>query len=171
MTKISAFQNKKSVYLLLLDVTAVISIWLLYVIMDSTYNIRGSTLVVGDDSRLSGKRSIQFDEYKHLTDNEDSVYGQVATVGDNAYVVWQESVPGESNRNYDIFFRESHDNGNSFGKEINLSNNKGFSEHPQISGFGDSVYVVWADDSNQTKQVMFKKSNNAGDSFGRDYPK
>jgi hypothetical protein len=94
---------------------------------------RGSTLVVGDDSRLSGKRLIQFDEYKHLTDNEDSEYGQVATVGDNAYAVWQESVPGESNRNYDIFFRESHDNGNSFGKEINLSNNKGFSEHPQIS--------------------------------------
>ena len=106
-----------------------------------------------------------------MTDNEDSEYGQVATVGDNAYAVWQESVPGESNRNYDIFFRESHDNGNSFGKEINLSNNKGFSEHPQISWSGDSVYVVWADDSNQTKQVMFKKSNNAGDSFGRDYPK
>lgn len=115
------------------------------------------------------ERSIQFDEYKNLTDNdEDSVYGQVATVGDNAYVVWQESVPGESNRNYDIFFQKSHDNGNSFGKEINLSNNKGFSEHPQISGSGDGVYVVWADDTNQTKQVMFKKSNNAGDSFGKE---
>ena len=83
-------------------------------------------------------------------------------------MVWQESVPGESNRNYDIFFRKSHDNGNSFGKEINLSNNKGFSEHPQISGSGDGVYVVWAEDSNQTKQVIFKKSNNAGDSFGKE---
>lgn len=63
MTKISAFQNKKTVYLLL-GVTLVISIWLIYIINDSLYNVAGSTLVAGDDSQLTGKRSIQFDEYK-----------------------------------------------------------------------------------------------------------
>ena len=47
--------------------------------------------------------------------------------------VWQESVPGNSDRNYEIFFKKSSDDGNSFGEKIRLTDNIGFSEHPQMA--------------------------------------
>ena len=54
--------------------------------------------------------------------------------------MWQDSVPnsvGSGYRNYDIFFKKSSDAGTSFGKEINLSNDNGFSEHPQLATSGN----------------------------------
>ena len=55
----------------------------------------------------------------NLTNNsEDSVYGQVSSSNNNTYVVWQESVPGNIDRNYEIFFKKSSDDGNSFGERI-----------------------------------------------------
>ncbi|MGB7665103.1 MAG: hypothetical protein WBL67_20400, partial [Nitrososphaeraceae archaeon] len=47
----------------------------------------------------------EFDDTLNLSNNsEDSVYGQVRSSNNNIYVVWQESVPGNSDRNYEIFF-------------------------------------------------------------------
>jgi hypothetical protein len=103
----------------------------------------------------------------NLTNNsEDSVYGQVSSSNNNTYVVWQESVPGNIDRNYEIFFKKSSDDGNSFGERIQVSDNIGFSEHPQMASENNNVYVVWADDTNVNKQIYFKKSNNGGNSFG-----
>jgi hypothetical protein len=154
--------------LLLLSMIIVVSILFIYNIQ-SIYNVRAFTPAVENGSTFTEKRLIQFDQYRNLTDNgRDSLYGQVTTSGDNVYVVWQESVPGESKRNYDIFFKRSNDSGDSFSKEINLSNNRGFSEHPQISSSEDSVYVVWADDSSDNRQIIFRKSNDKGDSFSKE---
>ena len=108
----------------------------------------------------------EFDDTINLSNNsEDSVYGQVRSSNNNIYVVWQESVPGNSDRNYEIFFKKSSDDGNSFGEKIRLTDNIGFSEHPQMASENNNVYVVWADDTNVNKQIYFKKSNNDGDSF------
>jgi hypothetical protein len=96
----------------------------------------------------------------------DSVYGQVTSSDSSIYVVWQESVPGNTGRNYEIFFKKSIDNGSFFGEKIQLSDNIGFSEHPQMASENKNVYVVWADDTNANKQIYFKKSNNGGNSFG-----
>lgn len=112
---------------------------------------------------------IKFDDTRNLSDNaEDSVYGQVRGSGDNIYVVWQESVPGNTDRNYEIFFKKSSDEGSSFSEKIRLSDNIGFSEHPQMASENKNVYVVWADDTNANKQIYFKKSNNEGNSFGEE---
>ena len=110
---------------------------------------------------------IEFDNIKNISNNtEDSVYGQVRSSDDNVYVVWQESVPGNTDRNYEIFFKKSSDEGNSFGEKIRLSDNIGFSEHPQMASENKNVYVVWADNTNVNKQIYFKKSNDGGNSFG-----
>jgi hypothetical protein len=104
---------------------------------------------------------IEFEDTMNLSNNtEDSVYGQVGSSDNNIYVVWQESVPGNTDRNYEIFFKKSSDEGNSFGEKIRLSDNIGFSEHPQMASGNKNVYVVWADDTNVNKQIYFKKSNN-----------
>jgi len=120
----------------------------------------------------TGSNKINFDNVMNLTNNlRDSVYGQVDASSENdVYVVWQDSVPGSagsSYKNYDIFFTKSSDAGTSFGKEINLSNNNGFSEHPQLATSGNNVYVVWADNSfSVNREIFFAKSTDGGNTFG-----
>jgi hypothetical protein len=112
-------------------------------------------------------KKFEFGDSTNLTNNErDSVYGQISTSNNHVYLVWQESVPGSNARNYDILFKHSTDNGNSFSGEINLSNNMGFSEHPQISSVANNVHVIWADNSIGYKHVYFRTSNDNGNTFG-----
>jgi hypothetical protein len=104
-----------------------------------------------------------FENATNLTNNEqDSVYGQIAAWESNVYVLWQDSVSG---RNYDIFIKKSTDNGTTFGAPTNLSNNPGFSEHPQLSAFGSNVYAVWADNTPGNREVLFARSADSGTSF------
>ena len=85
---------------------------------------------------------------RNLSHNdEDSVYSQIASFGDNVYIVWEQSVPGPDAKNYDIYFMSSKDGGINFDDPVNLSNNKGFSEHPQIAAVENNVYILWVDDS------------------------
>jgi hypothetical protein len=117
------------------------------------------------DNTIQNK--FEFEDSINLTNNErDSVYGQISTSNNNVYVVWQESVPGSNTRNYDILFKHSTDNGKRFSQEINLSNNMGFSEHPQISSVADNVHVIWADDTIGNKQVYSRTSHDNGNTFG-----
>ncbi len=112
--------------------------------------------------------NMKFGNNTNLSNNSyDSVYGQVsATSEKDVYIVWQDSVPGNNKRNYDIFFKKSIDGGALFSKEINLSNNNGFSEHPQISASENNVYIVWADDTYANRAIFFTKSTDGGNTFG-----
>ncbi|HEX2107401.1 MAG TPA: hypothetical protein VHF28_06690 [Nitrososphaera sp.] len=67
---------------------------------------------------------------------------------------------------HDIFEKTSSDNGTTFGAPINLSNNPGFSEHPQIAAYDNKVYAVWADDTSGNRDVLFTRSlENGADSL------
>jgi hypothetical protein len=106
---------------------------------------------------------VVFENATNLTNNEqDSVYGQVAAWNSSVYVIWQDSVSG---RNYDVFIKKSTDNGTTFGTPVNLSNNPGFSEHPQLSAYGSNVYAVWADNTPGNREVVFARSTDEGISF------
>lgn len=109
------------------------------------------------DSPQNSTLAARFGNVTNLTENpDDSVYGQVAAAGDKVYMVWQESVVGG---NYDIFVKSSRDRGDSFeGNIVNLSNNAGFSEHPQLAVSGNNTYVAWADDPSVRREIMFAKS-------------
>jgi hypothetical protein len=124
---------------------------------------------------------LKFEEPINLTNNlRDSVYSQVASHGNDVYMVWQEnppssSAPENSNLiNYDVFMKKSVDGGLTFGKEINLSNNLGFSEHPQIAVSGNNVHVAWIDNSPsmastttpENKKILFRNSIDGGNTFG-----
>lgn len=109
---------------------------------------------------------LNFNKPNNLTQNDDdSVYPQISSSSNNIYIVWQESVGSYGTTNYDIFFKKSNDDGNSFGSPINLSDNIGFSEHPQIASVGNHVYVIWADDSSGQREIMFSKSLDSGNTF------
>jgi hypothetical protein len=117
------------------------------------------------ESRDNNSLPVIFENATNLTNNPlDSVYGQVAAWNNNVYVLWQDSVPS-GNRNYDIFIKNSVDNGNTFGSPVNLSNNSGFSEHPQIAAYNNNVYAIWADDTSGNREVLFTRSEDNGSSF------
>jgi hypothetical protein len=91
-----------------------------------------------------------------------SLSPQIAAIGNNVYVTWRDSTPG----NRDIFFAASNNNGTSFGPPINLSNNPGNSFDVQIAAIGNNVYVVWQDNTPGANDIFFAASNNNGTNFG-----
>jgi hypothetical protein len=134
--------------------------------------------------------SISFIEPINLTNNtKDSVYAQIASYGKNVYMVWQENNPdpsGQNNNvnnninynddyeNYDIYIKKSTDGGVTFSKEINLSKNRGISEHPQIAISGNNVYIAWIDDASSSssstiknQEILFRKSIDGGNTFDK----
>ena len=148
----------------------------------STINAYGSS-TIEDNNNNEGfigdtGSGIRFDNVTNFTDNpNDSVYGQVAASENNVYVVWEESTTSDSsNDNYDIYIRKSADQGETFTKNnndsamdttevINLSNNPGFSEHPQIAAYKEKVHVAWIDDSLGNKEILFSRSIDNGTTF------
>ena len=117
------------------------------------------------ESRDNNSLPVVFENATNLTNNPmDSVYGQVAAWNNNVYMLWQDSMP-PGYRNYDIFIKSSNDNGATFGSPVNLSDNSGFSEHPQIAAYKNNVYAIWADDTSGNREVLFTRSGDNGTSF------
>src|SRR5918997_3668381 len=117
----------------------------------------------GDNTTLP----VVFENATNLTNNPmDSVYGQVAAWNNNVYMLWQDSMP-PAFTNYDIFIKSSNDNGTTFGSPLNLSDNLGFSEHPQIAAYDNNVYAIWADDTSGNREVLFTRSEDNGTSFDK----
>ena len=77
------------------------------------------------------------------------------------YVTWDDNTLG----NNEIFFRASSDNGTTFGPTINLSNDTGGSFSPQISAVGDNVYVTWQNNTSSNTEILFRASNDNGQTF------
>lgn len=142
-----------------------------YVFIITLLMIGSSTIVQGSGIETEEKEKpsviVNFvSETNNLTQNEDdSVYPQISSSSENIYIAWQESVGGYGTSNYDIFFKKSNDSGDTFGSPINLSNNTGFSEHPQIASVGNNIYIVWVDDSSGEREIMFCKSSDSGKTF------
>ena len=149
---------------------------------------------IDDDANTNDDNgnSLSFIEPINLTNNtRDSVYAQIASHGDNVYMVWQENNPdpldrnnkvnnniqynNDNYRNYDIYIKKSTDGGLTFSKEINLSKNPGFSEHPQIAISENNVYVAWIDASSSSsssttiknQEIYFRKSIDGGNTFDK----
>ena len=119
------------------------------------------------ESRDNNSLPVVFENATNLTNNPmDSVYGQVAAWNSNVYLLWQDSIPSDYT-NYDIFIKNSNDNGTTFGSSVNLSNNSGFSEHPQIAAYDNNVYAIWADDTSGNREVLFTRSVDNGTSFDK----
>ena len=115
-------------------------------------------------------RNYTISNITNLTNNkEDSIYGQIESLENNVYVVWQESVTESlPEHNYDIFFIKSEDNGKTFSIPINLSNNTNFSERPQIAVSKNGIFIVWGDTTNpNNKEIMFTKSLDNGKTFNK----
>jgi hypothetical protein len=130
--------------------------------------------VVWEDNTSGNDTSIDWDiRFRASTDSGDTTtndtkvlsdrigevadFQQIAAVGDNVYVVWSDiytrsGYPGI----YEVFFRASTDNGINFSNSVNISTTAGRSILPQIGASGDSVYVVWRDDTTGNGDIYFR---------------
>jgi hypothetical protein len=137
---------------------------------DNKSSLNISSLQIQGDNNKTPESGLVFSDVTNITNNPtDSVYAQIVAKDNNVYMIWQESVTQNSNeKNYDIFFKKSDDNGNTFSKPIDLSNNPGFSEHPQIAVSKNGVFIVWADNTNSNNtEIMFTKSEDNGTTFSK----
>jgi hypothetical protein len=84
---------------------------------------------------------------------------QVATSGNNVYVIWDNGNPEDRNK---ILLRKSIDAGITFSSIVELSDTilESFTV-PQIIVSGNNVYVTWESNTN----VFFTRSLDAGASF------
>jgi hypothetical protein len=138
--------------------------------IDNFQNSSSQDIKHNNDSRIINYPNSNI---TNLTNNnEDSIYGQIESLENNIYVVWQESVTESlPEHNYDIFFVKSEDNGKTFSKAINISNNSKNSTNQEISAFDENVYIVWQEsgknkiDENIDNNIIFTRSMDSGNTF------
>jgi hypothetical protein len=91
----------------------------------------------------------------------------MAISGDNLYVVWW----GNGTGNYEVMFKASNDNGQTFGDKINLSNStNGTSVEADVAAAGNNVYVTYADNKTGVAMAYLRASTDNGQTFGPDIP-
>ena len=87
----------------------------------------------------------------------------MAVLGDNLYVAWW----GNGTGNYEVMFKASNDNGQTFGDKINLSNStNGTSVGAHVAASENNVYVAYWDNKTGTGVVSIRTSNDNGQTFG-----
>jgi hypothetical protein len=110
----------------------------------------------------STDRGKTFGNLTDLSSNQGtSAEVQIAVNGENIYIVWSDDTTG----NNEIYYSRSTNNGSSFSEPSNLSNDRGSSTEPQLSSYGNNVYVIWNDRRAQTDNVLFKRSLDNGANF------
>ena len=91
----------------------------------------------------------------------------MAISGDNLYVVWW----GNGTGNFEVMFKASNDNGQTFGDKINLSNStNGTSVEAGVAASGSNVYVIYGDNKTGVAMAYLRASTDNGQTFGPDVP-
>ncbi|MBM2818543.1 MAG: exported protein of unknown function [Nitrosarchaeum sp.] len=87
---------------------------------------------------------------------------QIRAVGDNVFVVFS----AEINKNREAYITISRDKGETFEEPVNISNNPGKSQLPQLYSDDSNLFVLWEDDSPGNFDVLLRQSIDSGRSFG-----
>jgi hypothetical protein len=88
----------------------------------------------------------------------------IAASGSNVYVSWWDNRTAGNN---EIFLARSTDNGQTFGKAVNLSNSTGGSADNQMTAKDNDVHVVWWDNKTGNWEVYSRTSTDGGETFSK----
>jgi len=86
----------------------------------------------------------------------------VTVSGSVVHVVWQDARDG----NYEIYYKRSIDGGVSWGADTRLTINAAESWSPSVTVSGSIVHVVWRDERDGNREIYYKRSLDAGVSWG-----
>jgi len=79
--------------------------------------------------------------------------------GDVIHVVWQDDTPG----NYEIYYKRSEDGGTTWSTSKRLTWTLSGSHRPVIAiDSGDTIHVVWSDDTPGNAEIHYKNSADGG---------
>lgn len=94
--------------------------------------------------------------------SNDSIAPSIATDGINIYIAWtDQSRSGPS----EIFFSKSTDGGNTFSAPQNIGTKQGTSIAPFVATDGMNIFVTWTDSQPKSRDIMFSKSTDGGETF------
>jgi hypothetical protein len=101
-----------------------------------------------------------------LTNNTgNSQSPSVAVTGSVVHIAWEDN----RNANYDIYYKRSSDGGISWGTDVRMTNNNSsYSASASITVSGSVVHVVWYDNRDGNQEIYYKRSTDAGISWGAD---
>jgi hypothetical protein len=99
--------------------------------------------------------------------NYDHAYNpSIATSGSDVYIAWND----DRDKNLEIYYIKSSDNGLTWGPEIRLTNDPANSNLPSIAVSGSTVHIVWVDSRDGTTEIYYKSSIDGGANWGEDTP-
>lgn len=115
--------------------------------------------------KRSTDSGVSWDVDTRLTNNTSfSEYSSVTVSGSVLHVVWADFRDG----NDEIYYKRSTDAGISWGADTRLTNNSAISTRPSVSVSGTVVHVVWREDRDGNEEIYYKRSTDAGASWGTD---
>jgi hypothetical protein len=79
---------------------------------------------------------------------------RIAVSDRNVYVVWEDTTTTTAEGSSDIFLARSVNNGATFGKVQNLSNNPVESFNPSMATFRGKLFVIWSDDKAGDAEIV-----------------
>jgi len=100
-----------------------------------------------------------------LTNNpEISRYPSIATSGSVVHVVWNDI----RNGNWEIYYKNSTDGGNTWGADTRLTSDNNRSMHTSVAVCSSEVNVVWMDNRDGKYSIYYKQSTDGGISWNAD---
>ena len=113
----------------------------------------------------SENKGSSFGEPINLSNNPGSSFNPHSEIySNNVYVVWEDDTLADAethdlSANTSILFTKSKDNGTTFLPAVPLSYINADSSNPDITTTnGNTVFVVWQDNLDESSQIVFKKS-------------
>jgi hypothetical protein len=88
----------------------------------------------------------------------------IAAIGNIVYAVWYDNRDG----NDEIYYKRSTDAGVTWGTDTRLTNNSAASQFPSVAVYSTTVHVVWQEERDGNKEIYYKRSTDAGLTWGTD---
>lgn len=108
------------------------------------------------DSDIFFRRSLNqgatFELPQKLTSSSGSTGRRIAASGGNVYLVWNDNALG----NYEVYFINSLDSGQTFQSIVNLSDNLGISTNPRMVVNGSNLHIFWQDNTPGNFDIFYR---------------
>ena len=88
----------------------------------------------------------------------------IAVSGNNIHVAWEDMRDG----NFEIYYKNSTDNGQTWSSDMRLTNESTESLHPSVAVSGSNVHITWVDYRDGNEEIYYKVSNDGGLSWDPD---
>jgi hypothetical protein len=117
--------------------------------------------------RRSRDGGVTWDEEMRLTDDPFTQNGMsIAADGADVHVVWHDIRTNV----WDVHYKRSSDGGDNWGDDVPIVFTATNAWFPSVAVSGPAVHVVWSDDRDGVYRIMYKHSNDRGDTWSEDAP-